>query len=142
MPLVKLNYADKKLPISYKKQLKSFIPSIFQQEQIQLDSINFIICSDKYILKINNDFLGHDYYTDIITFHLNEKNSPIIGEIYISIDRVRDNASLQKESFDKEILRVFFHGCLHLCGYLDKTKAQIKKMREKEEYYIAQYYAQ
>lgn len=142
MPIVRFNYTDTKLPITNKRGLKYFIPTIFHQENSLYDSIDFIICSDKTILQINNDYLDHDYYTDIITFQLNEKDCPIIGEIYISVDRIKENATIHNEPLEKEILRVMFHGCLHLCGYKDKTKTEIKKMREKEEFYIAQYYTQ
>ena len=139
MARVKFNYADRKLSISDKTKLKSFILSIFKSENISFSELNYIFCSDEYLLQINKDHLNHDYYTDIITFSLEEKGEPVIGEIYISIDRIKDNAISQKTNLLNETLRVLFHGCLHLCGYLDKKPKDIKLMREKEDYYINQY---
>jgi len=139
MARVKFNYADRKLSISDKTKLKSFILSLFKSENISLSELNYIFCSDEYLLQINKDHLNHDYYTDIITFSLEEKGEPVISEIYISIDRIKDNAISQKTNLLNETLRVLFHGCLHLCGYLDKKPKDIKLMREKEDYYINQY---
>jgi rRNA maturation RNase YbeY len=85
---------------------------------------------------MNRDFLQHDYYTDIITFGLSEKNQPIEAEIYISIDRVKDNALSLGVAYKEEMLRVIFHGALHLCGYKDKTKSEISAMRAKEDQYL------
>jgi len=139
MARVKFNYADRKLSISDKTKLKSFILSLFKSENISLSELNYIFCSDEYLLQINKYHLNHDYYTDIITFSLEEKGEPVIGEIYISIDRIKDNTISQKANLLNETLRVLFHGCLHLCGYLDKKPKDIKLMREKEDYYINQY---
>ncbi|CAN5255505.1 rRNA maturation RNase YbeY [soil metagenome] len=108
---------------------------LFETERLPLKKVNYIFCSDDYLLHINKAFLQHDYYTDIITFDLSEKKL-IIGEIYISIDRVRENAEVNKASFKEEILRVIFHGALHLCGYNDKTKSEVLTMRQKERFYI------
>jgi rRNA maturation RNase YbeY len=88
---------------------------------------------------MNKDFLQHDYYTDIITFGLSEKGAPVEAEIYISIDRVKDNARSLSESFKDEICRVIFHGALHLCGYQDKKKSEIALMRAKEDQYLRLY---
>lgn len=97
--------------------------------------MNYIFCSDKRILEINRQFLKHDYYTDIITFDLSE-SPKITAEIYISLDRVRDNAKTQATTLQSELHRVIFHGALHLCGYGDKTKEEVKIMRGKEEMYL------
>jgi rRNA maturation RNase YbeY len=139
MSTVKFNYADRKLSFSDKKKLKLFILSLFETENIFLSELNYIFCSDDYLLQINKDHLNHNYYTDIVTFSLEEKGKPIIGEIYISLDRIKDNTIFQKTNLLNETLRVIFHGCLHLCGYLDKKPKDIKLMREKEDYYINQY---
>lgn len=141
MASVKFNYADRKLSISDKTKLKSFILSLFKNEKTPLNELNYIFCSDEYLLQINKDHLNHDYYTDIITFSLEEKGEPVIGEIYISIDRIKDNTILESTNLTNEILRVIFHGSLHLCGYLDKTPKDTMIMREKEDYYINQYLA-
>ncbi len=135
VPIV-FNYADvKSIALKNKTGLKTFIFSVFKKEKKRVASINYIFCSDQYLLQINKDFLQHDYYTDIITFDLSDKNA-IVGEIYISVDRVKDNSSVQGTSFSNELLRVMFHGVLHLCGYRDKTKSEITVMRQKEDYYL------
>ena len=103
--------------------------------------MNYIFCSDEYLLEVNNNFLQHDFYTDIITFDLSlSKTSPTIGEIYISVDRVKENAITHKTSFELELHRVIFHGALHLCGYKDKTKKDALLMRDKEEDCLSMYF--
>jgi probable rRNA maturation factor len=92
------------------------------------------------VLEINKQYLAHDYFTDIISFELSAPDSPAEGEIYISIDRVRDNAKTIGEPFYRELHRVIFHGTLHLCGYKDKTAAQKKLMRQKEDEYLTSYF--
>ena len=88
-------------------------------------------------MKINKDFLQHDYYTDIITFELSEIPGVVNGEIYISLDRVKDNSIQIGTNYQSELLRVIFHGALHLCGYKDKKKSEILLMREKEDQYLS-----
>jgi rRNA maturation RNase YbeY len=129
------------IPVSLRERttLKRFIESIFRSEKKKLSALNYVFCSDKRLLEINRQFLKHDFYTDIITFPLSGPKMPIEAEIYISIDRVRENASLLDESFSTELKRVIFHGALHLCGYGDKTKAEKEKMRNKEDYYLRKY---
>ncbi len=139
MPTIKFNYADRQLSLPNKKQLKAFIASIFQKEAVQLSSLNYIFCSDEFILDINKSHLQHDYYTDIITFPLQEEGEAVEGEIYISLERVADNAIKENQPLINETLRVLFHGALHLCGYKDKTKNEIATMRQKEDYYIQTY---
>lgn len=117
--------------------IKKLITSVFKKEGVELAGLNYIFCTDKRLLKINQDFLKHDYYTDIITFELSPKGHPIEGEIYISVDRVKENALSLKTSFKKELLRVILHGTLHLCGYKDKTASEIKQIRQKEEFYLS-----
>jgi rRNA maturation RNase YbeY len=85
---------------------------------------------------MNRDFLQHDYYTDIITFGLSEKGQPVEAEVYISLDRVKDNAKTHGTTQTNETLRVIFHGALHLCGYKDKRKSEITVMRQKEDQYL------
>ena len=129
----------KKFSLKQRKELKDFIAYIFKQEGKKLNSINYVFCSDKRLLKINQEFLHHNEYTDIITFDLSESNSTS-AEIYISIDRVRENAVILKTSFILELHRVIFHGALHLCGFSDKTKSQRKKIRAKEDFYLSLYF--
>lgn len=118
-----------------RKDLKAFLVRLFQKEKKKLEGLNYIFCDDEYLLGINRDFLKHDYYTDIITFDLSA-GPATTGEIYISIDRVKDNAQQLKQPVSKELQRVIFHGALHLCGYKDKRPADIKLMRSKEDHYI------
>lgn len=121
--------------LTNRTELKRYIQSIFKKEGKELDSINYIFCTDKDLLEINRKFLSHDFYTDIITFDLSETNK-IQAEIYISTDRVKENAFQLGISFKSELHRVIFHGVLHLCGYKDKSKEQKVEMRSKEEFYI------
>ena len=123
-------------------QLKQFIPLIFKKEGKRLQSLNYIFCGAEYLLRINRDFLQHDYYTDIITFDLTVPGAKKIeAEIYISVDRVRDNARQFKTSVKEELHRVIFHGVLHLCGYRDKGLTAEKLMRAKEDEYLALYFS-
>ena len=137
---VQFYFKDTSINIPQRKRLRSFIIDIFNKEGYPLHSIDYIFCSDQFLLKINRDFLNHDYYTDIITFNLGEGKQPIIGEIYISADRVKENARIFKTSFKKELHRVVFHGVLHLCGYKDKSKDQVSLMRSMEDRYLALYF--
>jgi probable rRNA maturation factor len=137
---VLFNYADIQPPKFPKTRLKDFIASLFVQENRRLQHLQYVFCSDEFLLGINRQFLNHDYYTDIITFDLlNDNTLPTEGEIYISIERVKDNAKTHNVRFNEELLRVVFHGALHLCGYLDKSEADILLMREKENHYISQF---
>jgi probable rRNA maturation factor len=137
-PTIQFNFLE---PISLadRNRLKRFITHLFKQQRKSLRELQYIFCSDPYLLEINRQFLGHDYYTDIISFDLSEKGQPINAEIYISVDRVRDNAQNFDSSLRKELHRVIFHGALHLCGFKDKTKKEQIKMRKTEEKYLAQY---
>ena len=110
-----------------------FITSIFKKEKRKLLILNYIFCTDEYLLEINKTHLKHNYYTDIITFDLSESPGQIIGEVYISTDRVRDNATTLGISIKEELHRVIFHGALHLCGYKDKAPKDQKKMRAAED---------
>jgi rRNA maturation RNase YbeY len=126
------------LSLPNRSGLKKFIEGIFKKEKTSLDSLNYIFCTDERLLGINRDYLKHDYYTDIITFDLSEGES-IQGEVYISIDRVRENAKTHGVGFQQELKRVIFHGALHLCGYKDKSKKDITLMRQKEDFYLETY---
>lgn len=120
--------------------LKQFITSIFKSEGKKLKSLNYVFCSDEYLLEINRSSLNHDYYTDIITFDLSATKDLIEGEIYISVDRVRDNAQALALTIQEELHRVIFHGALHLCGYKDKSPKDSKAMRAAEDKYLAKYF--
>jgi rRNA maturation RNase YbeY len=109
--------------------------SVVTTESKSLEEVNYIFCSDDYLLKINQDYLDHDYYTDIITFPYNYQ--PIKSDIYISIDRVAENAVTEQVSFIHELHRVIVHGLLHMCGYDDHDSAYKLIMRQKEDHYLA-----
>ncbi|MFT3932268.1 MAG: rRNA maturation RNase YbeY [Chitinophagaceae bacterium] len=121
-------------------KLKAFLLNMFKKEAVKVSSLQYIFCSDEYLLDINKQFLQHDFYTDIITFNLAEKNTPVAGEIYISVDRVKDNAGSLNQSFKRELHRVIFHGVLHLCGYKDKNRKQEAEMRAMEDKYLSLYF--
>ena len=133
MKKVKFYLHDRKCNILEKKRLKSFIEKMFYEEKRALRSINFIFCSDNYLLGINKRFLNHDFYTDVITFELSPYGAEVEGEVYISVDRVKENAKKAGVLTYEELHRVIFHGVLHLCGYQDKKKREILKMRSLEE---------
>jgi probable rRNA maturation factor len=119
--------------------LKTFIHSIFNKEKKPLEKINIIFCDDKYLLSLNRRFLQHDFYTDILSFTLSEANKPLVGEIYISVERVRENARFVESTLTQELHRVIFHGVLHFCGYQDKSGSDIRMMRKKEDRYLSGY---
>jgi probable rRNA maturation factor len=123
------------------KVIKKVINRIVSDAGMKGGKVDVIMTNDKKLYEINSEFLGHDYYTDIITFNYNEGKT-INGEIYISVDRVKENAIKYSVSFNSELKRIIFHGFLHLCGYNDKTKEQKKKMTELEEVYLALSYAE
>ncbi len=138
MPQVSFSYADRSLSFPSKKRLKAFIPFIFSTEGKLLQSLQYVFCSDHFLLDINRQFLQHDDFTDIITFNLST-GPAVVGEIYISIDRVKENASMLSIPFQNEILRVVCHGALHLCGYKDKKKSEIELIRNLETDYMRLY---
>jgi rRNA maturation RNase YbeY len=115
------------------------IELIFKNEQQQLSYINYIFCSDEFLLNINQKYLGRYYYTDIISFDLSENKNQIQGEVYISVPRVKENAKIYKTSFKSEFYRVVFHGTLHFCGYNDRNKKEATIMRNKENHYLTSF---
>jgi len=122
--------------------LKQFIELIFKKETQNLHSINYIFCSDKVILEINKEYLNHDFYTDVITFDLSLDNKAISAEVYISIERIRDNAKQLGLTIKSELHRVLFHAALHLCGYNDKKKKDKEVMRKRENELLNKYFNQ
>jgi probable rRNA maturation factor len=114
-----------------KARLKAWIKTVTEKEKHRLGDINYIFCSDDELLEINIQHLNHNTYTDIITFDYTEGDR-ISSDIFISVDRVEENAKKFKVSFEEELHRVMIHGILHLCGYKDKSKADAELMRKKE----------
>lgn len=139
---VTFHFLDVKFPFRDRTRLKNFLVKMFELEGKKVESLQYIFCSDEHLLQMNRDFLQHDYYTDIITFDLSvAKNDPTVGEVYISVDRVKDNAINFDSSFEKELHRVVFHGVLHLIGYKDKSVKDQKMMRNKEDEYLTMYFS-
>ncbi|WP_421874364.1 rRNA maturation RNase YbeY [Marinoscillum sp.] len=124
---------DVDFELAHEEQICGWLTHIATEHQQEIEAINYIICSDEYLLNINQQYLDHDYYTDIITFDNSEPSAPILSDIFISIDRVRDNASQQSIAFLTEFHRVLIHGLLHLIGYNDKHEDEQILMRQKED---------
>lgn len=141
MANIQFFYENVSFHFDKRSAVKEFIRKLFKREHTRLNTLNFIFCSDEALLEINRTYLQHDYYTDIITFGLQDPGSAVVGEIYISIDRVRDNAKTQGVSFKQELHRVLFHGALHLCGYKDKLPKDELIMRNKENEYLYRYFS-
>lgn len=114
-----------------KKKIRNWLTELAQTEEKIIEDLNYIFCSDNYLLEINKTHLNHDYYTDVITFDYCE-NKTISGDIFISIDRIKENAQTFDKSFKSELKRVMAHGLLHLMGYKDKNEADAIKMRKME----------
>lgn len=119
------------------KITKNWLQKIAIQEKKVILNLQYIICTNKKILKINKKYLKHDYYTDIITFDLSEDPKEIEGDIYISYQTIKENAKVYKTSIDNELKRVMAHGLLHLCGYNDQSEKDKKTMSAKEDYYLS-----
>jgi probable rRNA maturation factor len=133
---IKFHFLVKPFSFTKRNELKLSITKLFKLEKKKINSLSYIFCPDAFLLEINNKFLHHNYFTDILTFDLSEDKNFVIGDIYISVDRVRDNAQHLNLSFNQELRRVIFHGALHLCGYKDKEKKDIVFIRKKEDYYL------
>jgi len=126
------------LDLEDEKRLKEWIAEAVATEEFLVGEINYVFCSDEYLHKINLQYLNHDTYTDIISFDYRVGNQ-LHGDIFISVDRVRENALKFEVDFKSELLRVLIHGILHFCGYKDKLEREVDAMRAKEDYYIARY---
>ena len=131
--------ADKLAVVENKKKVKELLLNLFEQENIALERLNYIFCSDEYLLQMNKEFLNHYTLTDIITFPLSDAGRPVYGEVYLSVERVKENAKAFQVEYQNELLRVMIHGALHLCGHSDKTKADKNQMRARENYYLNQF---
>ena len=136
--VINFHYLVPRFTFSRRSTLKSFLARIFVLENVALDSLTCVFCSDNFLLEMNRLHLSHDYYTDIITFNLAD-GAPVAGELYISIDRVRENAKELHLPLQTELLRVIFHGVLHLCGYKDSNATQREEMRAAEDKYLNLY---
>jgi len=119
------------------EKITAWITAMAETEGVPLGDLNYVFCSDEYLLQMNKEYLDHDYYTDVITFPMDDAS--VYGDIFISTDRVADNAKTLGVTPLQELLRVMIHGALHLAGYGDKTPEEEKVMREKEETYLGRY---
>ena len=133
-------FIDTAIKLTERKRLKAYLESIFKKFKTPLNSLTVVFCTDDYLLEINKQFLNHDYYTDIITFNLAEGDDPIEGDVYISIDRVKDNSTNHHVNKTEELHRVIFHGVLHLCGFLDKSIKDKAAMTNAEDECLAEYF--
>ena len=118
------------------QDIVTWMNTIAKKEGKHIGVLNYIFCDDEYLHKINVEFLDHDTYTDIITFDYCVGNE-LISDIYVSVERVRENAQKFSDSFEEELHRVLIHGLLHLCGYQDKGEEEVANIRKKENYYLS-----
>ena len=133
--MISFNY-ETDFILEQEEQSSKWITNTILEENCKEGEIIYVFCSDDYLHKLNVDFLNHDTLTDVISFDYSV-GKELHGEIYISVDRVKENASDFKVSFEDEMSRVIIHGVLHYCGYKDKSEADEKMMRSKEDYYLA-----
>jgi rRNA maturation RNase YbeY len=133
------NNADKATSLRFRTKLKAFISKQCQKEGVRIEALQYVFCSDAYLLDINKRFLNHDFYTDIISFDLSEQKGSLVGDVYISIERVKENAKTEGNLYMHELLRVIFHGALHFCGYKDKKPAEVRVMRSMEDKWLKAY---
>ena len=137
--MISYNTEEISFNLSQKRLVSKWLKTIANNNGYQLGDLNYIFCSDEYLLEINKQYLGHNYYTDIITFDYSEdykeisKDSKIYGDIYISIDTIKHNASEYGEGFDRELHRVIAHGLLHLIGFDDVTESLQVEMHRQED---------
>jgi probable rRNA maturation factor len=137
--MIDIHYINKEeVPGLGSELLVFWLLSVVENERFKCGDVNVIFCSDDYLLGVNKQYLHHDYYTDIITFDYGDGNT-ISGDLFISLDRVFDNAVAYNDAVLVELRRVCVHGILHLCGYGDKTEDQIRVMRSKESFYLKTY---
>ncbi|MEP6261277.1 MAG: rRNA maturation RNase YbeY [Gillisia sp.] len=125
-------YSENDFVLADHRKYEKWIERVIASEEKKLEEISYIFCDDEYLLNLNEEFLKHDTYTDIITFDYSV-GKILQGDIYISTERVKENSDEFNVSFEEELRRVVIHGVLHLCGYKDKTKEQSLLMRQKEE---------
>lgn len=133
---IRFNNIDVEFDSVNVRTISKWLTKVIEDQNNKVGTVNYNFCSDEHLLTINQQFLQHDTYTDIITFDYSA-NLIVSGDIFISIDRVEDNALLYKTPFDQELHRVIVHGVLHLCGYKDKTNQEATQMRKMEDHYLA-----
>ena len=122
--------------LSLNEKTVNWLTGIIVSEQKKAGKITYVFCTDEALLKVNKEFLDHDYYTDVITFDY-VKGKTISADIFVSLPRISENAISLNKDFNSELHRVLAHGILHLCGYNDKTDDEIQQMRQKEDFYLS-----
>ena len=137
MPSISFFEEDISFKLKNKAHVRQWITFAIQNEGFKLKELSYIFCSDNYLLQINQQYLDHDTYTDIITFDNSESSGIVASDIFISIDRIRENAAKFNVAETTELHRVIIHGVLHLLGYKDKSATDKQKMTEKEDYYLS-----
>lgn len=137
MPAINFFEEDITYKLKHKTEVRRWITETVKAEGFRLRELNYIFCSDSYLLPINQQYLNHDTYTDIVTFDNSEEEGTIVGDIFISIERIRENSTKFKVNETDELHRVLIHGALHLLGYKDKTPVTKQKMTEKEDFYLS-----
>ncbi len=138
--MISFNY-EMEFELPNEAQFSNWISRVIISEDKKEGDINYIFCDDDFILDINQKYLNHDYYTDIISFDYSVGNE-LHGDIFVSVDRVRENAEDFNVSFDDELKRVIIHGVLHYCGYMDKSELEERTMRAKEEEKMAMFHVE
>jgi len=136
MPEIRFDYHQTRFRLPKPKKTIAWIGRVVEAEKSAIQSLNYVFCSDRYLLRINQEYLNHNTLTDIITFDYSEDYMSLEGEIYISIPRVRENARVLGTDFETELHRVIIHGVLHILGYKDKSKKDKAEMRAAEERYL------
>lgn len=136
---IRFHFLVSRFNFSNRNALKAYLLKQLKKEGKEVEAINYIFCTDDYLLEMNRQYLNHNTFTDIITFELSPKGRPLLADIYISVERVRENSRQFQTSFRKELHRVVFHGALHLVGYKDKNKKQSREMRFAEERWLNKY---
>lgn len=133
--MISFHTEEIKFTLKHKAVIKQWIGSVIQKKKCKTGDISFVFCSDEHLHKINKEYLNHDTYTDIITFDYsqNEPAVAVSGDIFISVDRIKENASKFQKTFENELHRVIIHGVLHLLGYKDKTKKAKDEMTKQED---------
>lgn len=128
--------ADVPYVLRSKNGIRNWLSQVVKKEGFRLGELSIILCSDEYLYKMNVQYLKHKTYTDVITFDQSESKEEVSGELYVSIDRIKDNAKLLSINILDELHRVIVHGTLHLCGYGDKDPKSKAKMTAKENFYL------
>lgn len=136
MPTIAFHEEDISYKLKNKTAVRKWITDAITAEGYKLSDLNYIFCTDAYLLQINQQYLDHNTYTDIITFDNSDKEGVIVGDIFISIDRIRENADTYGVTEQQELHRVLIHGTLHLLGYKDKSSSDKKIMTQKEDFYL------